>query len=50
MNILLCSILLLTIVFQCGPKTIGVFGESIGKEDKNISVGRSDGGNRFGNG
>jgi len=42
--------ILLTIVFQCGPKTIGVFGKSIAKKDKNISVGRSNGGNRFGNG
>jgi len=48
-NILLCSILSLNIVFQCGPKTTGVFGESIVEEDKNISVRRSNGVNRFGN-
>lgn len=47
-NIILSSILSLIFVFQCGWKAVGVVGKSIVKEDKIISVRRSDGGNRFG--
>jgi len=36
-------------MFQCRPKTIGVFGKSVIKEDKYFSARRGDGGNRFGN-
>lgn len=46
-NNIIFSILSLIFVFQCGSNAVGVVGKSIVKEDKIISVRRSDG-NRFG--